>query len=108
MPVFQASSRTFTPNNEEGAMHMDDDPTPARRSLDPAMNKIEVVIDKDIYDGNAYIIGILLNKLYAQKAKDPIDIRALHELRNAVYNQQPNRLIPEVDQWLSELYTIKL
>ncbi|KNC81960.1 hypothetical protein SARC_05751 [Sphaeroforma arctica JP610] len=88
MPVSQASSRTFTPNNGEGAMYMDDEPTPARAPLDPAMSKFKVVIDTTIYDGNAY----------------KVDIQALHKLRNAVHTQQPNRLIPEVDQRLSKLY----
>ncbi|KNC84395.1 hypothetical protein SARC_03388 [Sphaeroforma arctica JP610] len=104
MLVSQVSLRTSTPHNGEGAMHMDDEPTPARAPLEPAMSKYNIAINKTTYDGNDYIVDILVDKLYAQKADDPIDIRALHKLRKAVYTQQPNRLIPVLDQWLSELH----
>ncbi|KNC75571.1 hypothetical protein SARC_11907 [Sphaeroforma arctica JP610] len=59
-------------------MQLDDQPTPARAPLDPAMSKFKVSIDKNIYEGNAYIVGIIMDKLYAQKADEPIAIRAIH------------------------------
>ncbi|KNC78273.1 hypothetical protein SARC_09292, partial [Sphaeroforma arctica JP610] len=78
------SSRTPTPHNGEGGMRMDDERTPARAPLNPAMNKYNIVMDKAIYEGNFYIVDILVDKLFARAADDPIDIRALHKLRKAV------------------------
>ncbi|KNC85701.1 hypothetical protein SARC_02112 [Sphaeroforma arctica JP610] len=104
MPVSQASSCTSTPHNGDGGMRMDDEPKPARAPLDPAMSKYRIVLGKTIYEGNFYIVDILVDKLYAQTADDPIDMIALHKVRKAVHDQQPNRLIPVIDQWLPELY----
>ncbi|KNC77505.1 hypothetical protein SARC_10033 [Sphaeroforma arctica JP610] len=104
MPVSQASSRTSTPHNGDRAMHMDDESTPARAPMDPAMSKYNIVLDKTIYESNYYIIDILVGKLYAQTADYIIDIRAFHKLRKAVHEQQPKRLVPVIDEWLVELY----
>ncbi|KNC86709.1 hypothetical protein SARC_01175 [Sphaeroforma arctica JP610] len=104
MPVSQTSSRTTTPPNREGNMHMDDESTPARAPMDPAMSKYNIVLDKTIYECNYYIVDILVDKLYAQTAHDPIDIRALHKLRKVVHDQQPKRVIPVLDEGLAELH----
>ncbi|KNC76873.1 hypothetical protein SARC_10649 [Sphaeroforma arctica JP610] len=85
-------------------MHMDDESTPARASMDPAMSKYNIVLDKTTYELNFYIVYILVDKLYAQVADDPIDIRAFHKLRKAVHEQQPKRLTPVIYEWLVELY----
>ncbi|KNC78806.1 hypothetical protein SARC_08775 [Sphaeroforma arctica JP610] len=87
MPVSQASSRTSTPHNGDRAMDMDDESTPARAPMDSAMSKYNIVLDKTIYAGNCYVVDILVDKLYAQTADDPIDIRAFHKLRKAVMSE---------------------
>ncbi|KNC81760.1 hypothetical protein SARC_05930 [Sphaeroforma arctica JP610] len=104
MPVSQTSSRTSTPHNGDRAMQMDDESTPARAPMDPAMSKYHIVWDKTIYDSNYYIVDILVDKLYAQTADDPIDIKAFHKLRKEVHEQQPKRLVSIIDEWLVELY----
>ncbi|KNC79408.1 hypothetical protein SARC_08197 [Sphaeroforma arctica JP610] len=61
MPVSQMSSRTASLHNGEEAICMDDESTPARATLDPAMSKYNIVMDKTIFEGNFYIVDILVD-----------------------------------------------
>ncbi|KNC84816.1 hypothetical protein SARC_02991 [Sphaeroforma arctica JP610] len=90
MPVSQTSSRTTTPRNGKRGMHMDDESTPARAPMDPATSKYNIVLDKTIYAGNYCVVDILVDKLYAQTADDPIDIREFTNCAKQFMNNNPS------------------